>query len=393
MIFESFIRLMGTSHMLSIASTQLFLGCLVFYSAFLFYKRRYVWSDFPYWYYFCPLILLTMLSAITAFDPGRSMPKMFNWWLYLYFIAMFLLALKKDILPTITLYIVIGADIAALYGLYQYIFKVLPRAEGFFTHALTFGNTLSMVFCLILACLVTGSYRHRKELVFYAVSGILIMAALFASSSRGPMLATLATIFIMLTIFKRMKGFIVSGIIVALFLVSIVAIPAVGTRYNEFVDNSWKNEDTSIGVRIRLWKTSLEIIRDYPLFGIGERNFREVAKQYIGHSLITMSHAHNAFLHFALTHGLIAFSVLVALIVKLLYDTLPGALRREPIAFAAISVLIVFLLEGLTENTIGDSEVAMLFYFLMGTFCGTLYRKNINGPLKKEAAGVSGHLN
>ncbi len=207
------------------------------------------------------------------------------------------------------------------------------------------------------------------------------------------MLATLATIFIMLTIFKRMKGFIVSGIIVALFLVSIVAIPAVGTRYNEFVDNSWKNEDTSIGVRIRLWKTSLEIIRDYPLFGIGERNFREVAKQYIGHSLITMSHAHNAFLHFALTHGLIAFSVLVALIVKLLYDTLPGALRREPIAFAAISVLIVFLLEGLTENTIGDSEVAMLFYFLMGTFCGTLYRKNINGPLKKEAAGVSGHLN
>jgi len=176
-------------------------------------------------------------------------------------------------------------------------------------------------------------------------------------------------------------------------LVSIVAIPAVGTRYNEFVDNSWKNEDTSIGVRIRLWKTSLEIIRDYPLFGIGERNFREVAKQYIGHSLITMSHAHNAFLHFALTHGLIAFSVLVALIVKLLYDTLPGALRREPIAFAAISVLIVFLLEGLTENTIGDSEVAMLFYFLMGTFCGTLYRKNINGPLKKEAAGVSGHLN
>jgi len=31
----------------------------------------------------------------------------------------------------------------------------------------------------------------------------------------------------------------------------------------------------------------------------------------------------------------------------------------------------------------------MLCYFLMGTFCGTLYRKGIYGPLKKEAAGTS----
>jgi len=389
MIFEGFIRLMSISHMLSIASTQMFLGCLVIYSAYLIYKKQYTWSDFPYRYYFLGLILLTMLSAVLAVDTKRSLPKMFNWWLYLYFIAMFLMALKKDILTTVTFYTVVGADIAALYGLYQFVFTNAARAEGFFTHALTYGNTLSMVICMVLAILATRSYRHRQELVFYAASGILVMAALFVSVARGPMLATLVTIFIMLVVYQKMKGVIASCIIIVLFLGAVVAIPPVKTRYVEFVDNSWKNEETSTGVRITLWKISLEIIRDYPVFGIGERNFRQVAKQYIDHSLITMSHAHNSFLHYALTHGLIAFSILVGLIVKWLYDTLPGALRREPVAFTATSILIVFLMAGLTENTIGDSEVAMLFYFLMGTFCGTLYRKGIYGPLKKEAAGTS----
>jgi O-antigen ligase len=391
MIIEGFIRLMSISHMLSIASTQMFLGCLVLYSAYLSYKKQYTWSDFPYRYYFLGLILLTMLSAVLAVDIKRSLPKMFNWWLYLYFIAMFLMALKKDILATVTFYAVVGADIAALYGLYQFVFTNASRAEGFFTHALTYGNTLSMIICMIMAILATRFYRHRHELVFYAVSGMLTMAALFVSVARGPMLATLATLFIMLTIYKGVKGFLASSIILVLILGSIVAIPAVRTRYVEFVDNSWKNEETAMGVRIPLWKASLEIIRDYPYFGIGERNFRQTAKAYIGRSLHVMSHAHNAFLHFAVTHGLVAFSILVGLIVKLGYDTLPGALRREPTAFAAVSVLFVFLLEGMTENTIGDSEVAMLFYFLMGTFCGTLYRKGINGPLGRPVVKASGH--
>ena len=388
MIFEGFIRLMSISQMLSIASTQFFLACLIFYSVYLLYKKQYAWSDFPYWHYFIALAFLTMLSVFTGVDPQRSLRALVDWWLYLYLIAMFLLALKKDILPTIAFYTIIGADIAALNGMYQFIFTDAARAEGFFAHALTYGNTLSMVLCMILARLATRSCRHLKEQVFYAASGLLIMAALFASVAKGPMLATLATIFIMLTIFKGVKGFIASSIIVVLVLGSIVAIPAMRTRYSEFVDNSWKNEETSTGVRIELWKTSLQIIRDYPFFGIGERNFRQTAKQYVGHSLHVMSHAHNSFLHFALSHGLIAFSVLVALIVKLLYDTLPGALRREPTAFAAFSVLIVFLLEGLTENALGDSEVAMLFYFLTGTFCGTLYRKGLNGPLKNQTTEV-----
>lgn len=381
---------MSISHMISIASTQFFLACLICYSIYLWYKKQYAWSDFPYAYYIIPLILLTTLSTFLGVDTKKSLEELFNWWLLMYLVTMFMLARRKDILQTIVFYTIVGADIAALYGLYQFFFTHLTRAEGFFAHPLTYGNTLSMVLCMIFARLVTRSYRHTQELVFYVVSGVLIMAALFVSVTRGPMLATLATIFIMLTIYKGVKGFIASSIVLVIFLGFMVGVPAVRVRYTEFVDNSWKNEETALGVRIPLWKASLKIIRDYPLFGIGERNFRETAKQYIGRSLHVMSHAHNAYLHFALTHGLIAFAVLVALIVKLMYDTLPGALRREPIAFTAVSVLMVFLLEGLTEHTIGDSEVAMLFYFLMGTFCGTLYKKGLVGPVLEQTTRVEG---
>ena len=103
--------------MLSIAATQFFMACLTLYSIYLFYRKQYAWSDFPYWYYLIPLMLLAMLSVFMGVDTDRSLPKMFNWILYLYLITMFLLARKKDILPIIILYIIFGADIAALCGL------------------------------------------------------------------------------------------------------------------------------------------------------------------------------------------------------------------------------------------------------------------------------------
>jgi len=374
MIFEGFIRLMSTSHMLSIASTQSFLAVLMIYTFYKAYKNQYVWLDFPYTYYFAVLMVLTTVSVFTGVDVERSMKRLFNWWLYFYFIGMFLMTRKKDVLPAVILFVVIGADIASIYGLYQFFLRGDPRAEGFFTHALTYGNTLSMVICLVVACIVTRSYRQTSELVFFSISCVLMLTALLVSVARGPMLATILTLCIMAVLFYRLKGVVAGAVLIAVLIGIIVAVPNLRVRYAEFVDNSWTNENTAMGVRIPLWKASLEIIRDYPVFGIGERNFRQTAKRYIGHSLHTMAHAHNAYLHYALTHGVIAFGVLVALIVKLLYDTLPGAVRRQPVAFMAVSVLIVFLLESLTENTIGDSEVVMLFYYLMGTLTGTLYR-------------------
>ena len=130
MIYEGFIRLMSISHMLSIASTQFFLGCMIFYSAYLIYKKRYAWSDFPYWYYFIPLILFTMVSVFLGVNPKKSLKELFDWWLFFYFITMFLLARKKDILPTIAFYTIVGADIAALYGLYQFVFTNIGRDQA-----------------------------------------------------------------------------------------------------------------------------------------------------------------------------------------------------------------------------------------------------------------------
>lgn len=101
MIFEGFIRLMSISHMISISSTQFFLACLICYSVYRQYKKEYTWSDFPYGYYLIPLIILSTLSTFFGVDVQKSMKQLFNWWLLLYLVTIFMLARKKDILPTI----------------------------------------------------------------------------------------------------------------------------------------------------------------------------------------------------------------------------------------------------------------------------------------------------
>jgi O-antigen ligase len=301
---------------------------------------------------------------------------------------MFLMASRKRILGIISFYTIIGADLASIYGGYQLLILKQTRAEGFFSHALTYGNTLSMIFCLIITYLIAKSYRNRNDLIFYTFSAILVFIGMATSVSKGPMLASLITVALMITILFRLKGFLISLLFMAVFVGIIFTVPSFKARYIELTDSSWKDPSTATGVRPALWRASLKIIKDHPLFGIGERNFRQTAKKYINGPMATMAHAHNAYLQFALTHGLIAFMILLLLLIKLLYDTISGALSGYSVGLMGVSILTVFLLASFTENTLGDSEVAMLFYFLLGTICGELYRAKLGKGKNEEPRGM-----
>jgi len=55
---------------------------------------------------------------------------------------------------------------------------------------------------------------------------------------------------------------------------------------------------------------------------------------------------------------------------KIGYDLARKAWSGNAYAFAGFGVVIVYLLEGLTENNFTDSEITMLFYFITGAVLG-----------------------
>ena len=136
-----FLFLLGCAHMVSISATQTLLAGLIIYVFYRIYRRDYDIAVLPHVIAFALLFVLASLSAFLGVNPQRSMGKVFGWWIYLFFAAMFLLSYYQvRVLPHLTLFVTLGADAAAGLGVYQYFIGGLERANGFFTHALTYAN-------------------------------------------------------------------------------------------------------------------------------------------------------------------------------------------------------------------------------------------------------------
>lgn len=370
-----FLLLLGSAHLVSISATQILLAGLVIYVGYRLTKREYQLKVFPDTAAFAILFVLASLSALLGVNPQRSLNKIFGWWIYLFFPSMFLLTYyEARILPRLIFYITLGANLAAAWGAYQFIFGGLDRAHGFFTHALTYANTLGIVLALIITVLLSNAYERRWEFWYYALSTPLILLGVGVSISRGPMLSALVTLMLVFILRLRRKGLLICCAILVAWGLVIVSTPELKKRYVELVDRSWTDPHTSVGVRVPLWKVAVEIISDHPIFGIGERNFRQEAMDRLPEPLHTMAHAHNIYLQFALTHGIPAFLVLAYLLGRMLLLAVTRALAQQPFGLTSLAVVSVFLLEGLTENVLGDSEVAMLFFSLMGAFGGYALR-------------------
>jgi O-antigen ligase len=374
---DFFLLLLGCAHLTSISATQVFLSGLICFVLYRIYTREYSFSVFPYTKYYIVIISLILISALYWSGIRDPFKRLLFWWIYLFFVAMFFVSYYDEtgtLLKKFCIYLTLSADIAAILGLYQYFFAGIDRSLGFFSHQLTYSNSLGIVVCMIVAILLCRLYTSDAQLKFYAISLPIISVALASSISRGPMISTILTLMLILGIRFRKHAISICVAVVLIWVASIAAIPNYRTRYLQLFDKSWNDPSTSVGVRVALWETSWKIICDHPLLGIGQHNFKKVAFDYTGEYYHTMAHAHNMYLQFALTNGVPALIAMLILIAKWLNVIILSVREKVPYGLVGLSVLVVFLLEGLTENSLGDSEVAMLFFSFFGVLLGQMQR-------------------
>ncbi|MFB0563926.1 MAG: O-antigen ligase family protein, partial [Candidatus Lokiarchaeia archaeon] len=120
------------------------------------------------------------------------------------------------------------------------------------------------------------------------------------------------------------------------------------------------------------WEGSLRILKDYPITGLGWEGFRLVYPRYKppeGRYLVC--HAHNNFIDVAVDSGLLGLGIFLWLLVTVykvgfhIFKELEDGYFKG-IAWGFLGSFTAFLIAGLTQYNFGDSEVVMLFYFLLG---------------------------
>jgi O-antigen ligase len=240
----------------------------------------------------------------------------------------------------------------------EYDPMVLDRVKGFMGHWMTFSGGQLLVWCAALPLIVLIG---RRWMIPVSMTGIAIVF----SFTRGAWLGAVFGIAVASWWIPRRQ---LIRLIVPIVVVGLLASPFIYHRVSMTVKGQSGGD---IG-RLKLLKVGVEMVRAHPLFGVGpERIPVEFPNYYKGNDLNTfyIGHMQNDFMQIAAERGLIclaAFLWFLFVLYRSLWEFAKSKIElRRLTAVSAMSALTGFLVMGLAEFNFGDSELLILFLFIV----------------------------
>jgi hypothetical protein len=253
------------------------------------------------------------------------------------------------------------------------------RASGFFGHYVTYAEVLQLVMSVAFGLLVVapgGLFSRSRVLLMLAFTGYCV--GMFLTITRA-----------------SWAGFIISAGIITLLSASrkviltcvALAIPIgiAGFLYMQqkrnvtFVDP----KDGSTTWRLMVWREAVEVLTSNPrhlLVGVGMDSIKKRWPEWrmFDNGKQPIGHLHSDYLQIAFERGtpaLIAWLAWLAIYLAMLSRRLRlGGLEwpERGLLLGALGGTIGFLASGLVHYNLGDSEVAMVFYLIMGLSLGAM---------------------
>jgi O-antigen ligase len=235
-------------------------------------------------------------------------------------------------------------------------------------YTMTFAGIIYQLIVLNCALLFTSAMRARHRIVLAAVVAIQIAAIMF-TMTRGAWLALAAGLVALCVLLKnRVVSWIAAALVLALVVFAVGAHK--GRSIPELVRSGL---DIDASTRIVLWDIAWDLFKQHPFTGVGMGDYTiEADKLLAGRRVTTTVDTHNVYLHILATRGIVGFvpfvlfwTVLLRRLLRMRRRTDKGSLDHQ-YAVGAIAATIAVLVGALTELNIDDSEVFMVFMFVMG---------------------------
>jgi O-antigen ligase len=267
------------------------------------------------------------------------------------------------------------------------------RASGFYGHYVTYAEVLQLVASVALGLFVASrrKFSWRGALLAASVAGTV--GALLLTLTRAAWLGFLLSAFAIALVGSarpRRTLLVAAGVALPLIIAGLLVLQQ--KRQVGFIDP----REGSTAWRLMVYRESLSLLVRRPrhlLVGVGmdslKRRYREF--DLFDHGRQNIGHLHSTPLQIAVERGLptlFAWLALVALYARVLWR-----LARRPevghwiergLALGALGGLVGFMASGMVHYNLGDSEVAMVFYLIMG-LCLALERLT-----RRPADGASG---
>ena len=267
-----------------------------------------------------PITIFVILGAVSVFmSPARNFELVYN---YCGIVGIFILTyllVGQNIRTTehvkiLAKSLAVSAVIVVAVGYFQYIFGVdmsemkwndldaFPETRTIifstFENPNVLAGYLNVMICLALGFLAKFGTRKQKFILLAAI--IILVACLTMTYSRGAFLA-IAAIFVVYGLLYDWRILTMFALGTAILLYSDI------TFLERILAVFTGTSDSSSGIRIGVWVSTIAMIADHPFVGIGWGAYQFIYPQYnyyLVDATQTIYHAHNLYLQTAAEVGI-----------------------------------------------------------------------------------------
>ena len=328
----------------SLSLTNILLLGIIFLIYLPFEKKNYFLKDQTFILLICIYFYL-IFNSLVAVDFDKSMPRNFG---FLRFILFFLFinfyVYKFNNLNsilfiwTITIFIVIfDSYVEIFYGKnllgYGEIYK--ERVVSFFKDEPIVGGYLNGFLFIIVGYLFQRFFERElkfKIILFFLI--ILLIACVIFTGERSNGIKALfgTSLFFLLNQKIDLRNKIISILLISCFsLVLIFNSDYLKIRYGDqlfskIIDKDQRKQFIDGNLYLKLYKSGYAVFKDYPIFGVGNKNYRVVTtnnvSEKVNENYFVSTHPHQFYFEVLSEHGLIGSLIFLSLLFYLVFKYL-----------------------------------------------------------------------
>ncbi|MEZ9914887.1 O-antigen ligase family protein [Vibrio breoganii] len=216
--------------------------------------------------------------------------------------------------------------------------------------------------------------KKNNDRVVYLLIFAISASVLLLSDSRGPWIAAfsgviLSLIMILVSSSNNGKAKLAVLAIALMGLTGFVFKDHISKRISTSIIELQRIEsgdlNSSVGLRLQMWKAGWLIFRDYPVLGAGEE-IVDIKKEFLSSGIITnprvatYTHFHNQFINDAAKYGLVGLFILLFSLLFVVYLSKDNKYRN--IIFL---VLLVYIVCSLTDVPFRNAHPLIFYYMLI----------------------------
>lgn len=269
-----------------------------------------------------------------------------------------------------------GSVVSSCYAIYQYMQTQHLYVTGFYIHHSIFGSFLEMALPIIAAFYVEERSVRKRGL--YLAAALFCIEAMILSQARGPWVGAATGLLIISYAMRReiwdnKKAVAIAVITMILFIANMQ--PLYSERAKSLSDPRYPSNYN----RLYIWQSSINMIKDYPLTGVGFGQFREI---YNSRYLSPLSperyhpHAHNSFLMMGAETGLISLLAFLYLFFHI-YKWLIKICNFHPVGYnaAVLAIMGAITVNSMVDHFFWAAFLAKIIWAFLGV---SLYGNGIS---------------